>query len=102
MSLPGYVLVTERLCQVTSWLRNVFARLRPGYGMCLIMAKLCSSLYFLLNKLSFIVFWERNLSFTGFFVNVNCLMCSEFVRYRFFYNYPKIISVRTFVCSDKS
>ena len=33
--LPGYVLVTECLCQVTSWLRNVFARLRPGYGMSL-------------------------------------------------------------------
>ena len=32
---PGYVLVTECLCQVTSWLRSVFARLRPGYGVSL-------------------------------------------------------------------
>ena len=33
MWLPGYVLDTECGCQVTSCIRNVVARLRPGYGM---------------------------------------------------------------------
>ena len=35
LGLPGYVLDTECVCQVTSWIRNVSARLRPGYEMCL-------------------------------------------------------------------